>query len=224
MKNTVVGKFTLIELLVVIAIIAILAAMLLPSLNSSRNTAKKIQCISNLKQYGQGIAMYADDYEQYFPDTNGGYVLSSESGHTCDFRALLRPYYMGGVKNLVWNPNNTMRDAPGVEKCPKDRDTAGGRSGYSMVGISYLGSTTPPLRYRSTFYRLPSQAPMLWDNDFFKADGVTYGDTKWWSRPLLYSRHEKYLNFWCLDSHVESRKDVDHNKLWSIHTYGNKTF
>jgi prepilin-type N-terminal cleavage/methylation domain-containing protein/prepilin-type processing-associated H-X9-DG protein len=53
--------FTLVELLVVLAIIAILAALLLPALGRSRESARRLKCVSNLHQLGLAIQMYWDD-------------------------------------------------------------------------------------------------------------------------------------------------------------------
>jgi len=57
--------FTLIELLVVIAIIAILAAILFPVFAQAKAAAKKISCVSQLKQIGTGNLLYAGDYDDY---------------------------------------------------------------------------------------------------------------------------------------------------------------
>jgi len=59
--------FTLVELLVVIAIIAILAALLLPAFAQGKAEARRIQCLSNLRQMVVAAGVYAGDHDGYFP-------------------------------------------------------------------------------------------------------------------------------------------------------------
>ena len=59
----------MVELLVVIAIIAILAGLLLPALAKSKNKAKQIHCLSNMKQMGVGFMLYSQEYDGELPRT-----------------------------------------------------------------------------------------------------------------------------------------------------------
>jgi len=67
--------FTLIELLVVIAIIAILAAILFPVFSRAREQARKSNCLSNLKQMGTAMLMYAQDWDETLPLAMPGCIL-----------------------------------------------------------------------------------------------------------------------------------------------------
>src|SRR5579859_3669844 len=69
--------FTLIELLVVIAIIAILAAMLLPTLAKGKAAAQRTACMNDLKQLGVSVRMYVDDFGSYPPRDYIGHWPSS---------------------------------------------------------------------------------------------------------------------------------------------------
>lgn len=63
MRRTKTDGFTLIELLIVIALIATLAAMLFPVFAAAREKARQTVCLSNLRQIGLALAMYAQDYD-----------------------------------------------------------------------------------------------------------------------------------------------------------------
>ena len=92
MKNK--KGFTLIELLVVIAIIAILAAMLLPALARAREQARRANCISNLKQFGLACHMYAQDYEERFPEAAAATTAMAKINLLC-------PTYVSNAKLFV---------------------------------------------------------------------------------------------------------------------------
>ena len=81
--------FTLVELLVVIAIIAVLMAILLPSLQAARAQSKSVVCLSNLRQIGAWATTYTSEWE--FLPTNGGWswvMYSTISNTNWDAKAI----------------------------------------------------------------------------------------------------------------------------------------
>ena len=97
--------FTLVELLVVIGIIALLIGILLPALNKAREQAKRIKCQANLRQMGQAMIMYTNDWK-YYP---GAYASESPNGSNpfACWPTRLR-LYLGGINDVFYCPSQEL--------------------------------------------------------------------------------------------------------------------
>lgn len=113
-----ISAFTLIELLVVIAIIAILAAILFPVFAQAREKARGISCLSNLKQIGTGIMMYAQDYDETYPmsESGGAAGIPQRSWHL-----MVYPYIKNG-ENQVSATTGHLASSSGIFRCPSHPD------------------------------------------------------------------------------------------------------
>ena len=137
------GAFTLIELLVVIAIIAILAALLLPALGAAKARAKRVGCLSNLRQIAMGLRMYVDDDRDGYLPGNSHTTLSNSWIYS------LAPY---------------VAKVDSVRICPADPH---GLERLAHQGTSYLMN-----EYTSTPALDPFGQPLPGENDFRKLDRI----------------------------------------------------
>ena len=135
--------FTLIELLVVIAIIAILAAILFPVFAQAREKARGAACLSNVKQLGLALQMYAQDYDETLPN------------HAQDTDKFLAPNAPANwAKGLQAYAKNTQ-----IFSCP----SAPLAPGYKSVPPlnSYQGNAVVLSYQGTTLARIPNPADIV---------------------------------------------------------------
>lgn len=159
---------TLIELLVVLAIIAVLVGLALPALSRARETARRIVCLSNLRQMSVAVNVYLTEHDGYFPPAQYGDVRDPTTPlHGWDFIQMPDGSTRPGV---IWSGGGALE----IQQCPSMTGSAnwGGDpyTGYNY-NTSYLGGPTelwsnqPPPTARIQEVRSPSTCAVFGDGE-----------------------------------------------------------
>lgn len=181
--------FTLIELLVVVAIIALLMAILLPSLGSAREQAKAIKCLSNLKQIGTAMVRYFQDNGDWFPFEKRNVVQPGMAN-------VLHGVYYGG------HPGRKLPSAPGEwwgYTIPEWRDTPGGRPFNQYIYPDLPDWDVPPTdplfeRVRDLpVYQCPSDTGGFWGMTTEKPSGPC---PWYWMAGTSYDANWMFAKYW----------------------------
>lgn len=167
------NAFTLIELLVVIAIIAILAAILLPVLQQAKQRAWTAQCISNLRQIGMGMKMFADENGEMYPESGGD--IHWNTNDVAPPAGSGKQSWMQQIYQYTMNTN--LYNCPGNVQLPPAMQGPfnyfnGARAAYLQAGADAAVNSTE-IRYPSA-YVLSGDTCGIPDNTVGEGAGGTF--------------------------------------------------
>ena len=201
------AKFTLIELLVVIAIIAILAAMLLPALNSARDAAKEGVCKGNLKQMGLMLTMYLNDYDNTFCKSFSDYGSGTASQRYWPWYRILAEH--SGMKTAYGTMPGGGWGMPNTFRCPMAKlfhYASGCRESYMANDRLWRDNQTPPTEFRKII-NLPQgfeNAPAFICKNNDKYNASTLKDLP--SPTHVTHQRSTFTSLTMLDGHVQNAK------------------
>ena len=190
--------FTLIELLVVIAIISLLVSILLPSLTRAKDLARRVQCLTQMKNIGTALILFGEDHDQRFPDMPRPWTWEA-TALTTAFVGALGPYMNISQENV---------DAPGrVGKeafiCPQDSTVD---PCYTLWGRKSSYLPNPHLGQSANTYASGNVAT-LYMSDSTRPDETAVlrcGIGQWHTDPAW--------NWLWLDTHVDTNES--HGLWW----------
>jgi len=240
-RTTIINKqtgFTLIELLVVIAIIALLMAILMPSLQRVRKQAKAVICLSNLKQWGTIWAMYTDENNGFFPRRMSGsgrwinvlydYYYRDAKIRCCPMATKIKnPVYPNSVSNglevggdtfTAWGKIGVTSGRPAGEYGP-----AGMWGSYGINHWVYVAAQDPLYDQPAKYYwgtvnvKGSNNIPLFLDC-WFWCGGPENDDTPpaWDGHRIL--GHTESMNRFCINRHQQGINgiflDYSARKVW----------